>query len=130
MRTLRILLPVALLLFASSCDDSPSGPGSFTVSVEWDAGAAPVGAAVVFLSGVGIGEVAPQGGSLLWSHTSEGATGGMRVVVVNLGTPSALQFTLPVSDLGRGAPTAALLSLAGQDNGVIPISSAYRVTVY
>ena len=118
-----------LFTFVAGCDDSPKGPGNFTVSVEWDAGSPPVGAAVVFVGGTGLGEVSPQGTAMAWSTPRLGEQ-GIRVVVVDTGTPSVLRFTVPVADLRAGTPTAALLSLAGQDNALLPISGAYRVKVY
>jgi hypothetical protein len=124
------ILLIALSSMTTACDDAPKGPGSFTASVEWDAGSPPVGAAVVFLSGVGIGEITPQGGAQLWQHVPPGDMGGVRVVVVHPGTPTSLRFTLPVSELRNGTPAAALLSLAGQDNQLIPVSGAYRVKVF
>lgn len=122
-------LGALLLLGIAACDDSPKGPGSFTVSVEWDAGSPPAGAAIVFLSGVGLGEITPQGDALLWHHSPPGDMGGVRVVIVDPGTPNALRFTLPVAEVRNGTPAAAILGLAGQDNELIPVSSAYRVTV-
>jgi hypothetical protein len=129
-RVIRLLVAAPLLLVLAACDDSPKGPGSFTVSVEWDSGAPPVGAAIVFLSGVGLGEITPQGGTLAWSHSPPGDMGGIRVVVVDTGTPTSLRFTLPVSELKNGTPAATLLDLAGQDNELIAISSRYRVRVF
>jgi len=126
----RLLVSATLLLVLAACDDSPKGPGSYTVSVEWDAGAPPVGAAIVFLSGAGLGEVTPQGGTLAWSHSPSGDMGGLRVVLVDPGTPSSLRFSIPVAELRNGTPSAALLGLAGQDNQLIPISGGYRVRVF
>jgi hypothetical protein len=56
--------------------------------------------------------------------------GGIRIVVVDTGTPTSLRFTLPVSELKNGTPAATLLDLAGQDNELIAISSSYRVRVF
>lgn len=126
----RHLVLAALLLLVAACDDSPKGPGSYTVSVEWELGTPPAGAAIVFLSGVGLGEITPQGGALLWHHSAPGDMGGVRVVIVDPGTPSSLRFTVPVAELRDGTPAAALLSLAGQDNELIPVSSSYQVRVF
>jgi hypothetical protein len=116
----------ALAVGAAACDSSTSGEGSYTVRVEWDAGVAPLGAALVFLGAPGLGTAAPMGDVMIWQNTPPGEEGGLRVLLIDTGVATSLRFTVEAS----GTPAATLLGLATQaNNPLVPPVEGYRVVV-
>lgn len=119
-------LLVALLVAFTACDDEPSGPGTFTVTVE--AGAVSLGAAVVELRGGGLEDVEPLASG--WTHLERVAGGGgpsdvHRLLIISQegGTLSAV---LRVRDVGA-RPTASVLVASDDDDQ--PLASLDDLTV-
>jgi len=111
---------------AVACDSSPDPSGIYTVSVEWDATVAPLGGALVFLGAPGLGQATAQGGAMSWQNTPPGEEGGLRVLLIHTGEPSALQFTIHAD----ARPVATLLSLATQANQPLLPGEGYTVRVF
>jgi hypothetical protein len=130
----RTFLTVALLLLApwlGGCDSGPRGAGTVTVSVEWDQGVEPLGGAVLFLGAPGMGEVNGIDGARVWQHTPPGEEGGMHVVVLHLGEPNALRFTVHMADVAGGIPQTTLYEVVNQANQPrYPPLEGYRIRVY
>jgi hypothetical protein len=117
----------AILVALAACDDDPSGPGTFTVTVEADAVA--LGAAVVELRGNGLQDIEPLASG--WTHLERVAAGGggqpdvHRLLIVSQegGTLSAV---LRVSDVGA-RPTASVV--VASDANDQPLAALGDVTV-
>jgi hypothetical protein len=120
------LLACALVFGLTGCDSSPSDAGTYTVAVEWDAGMAPLGGALVFLGAPGLGTASAQGGALLWQNTPPGEEGGLRVLVIHTGDPGSLEFTIRA----EGRPAATLLTLTTQTNDPLLPTEGYHVRVF
>lgn len=129
---LRSLLVSCLLAgVVVGCETRPSGPGSYLVQLRWDAGAAPLGGAQLFVyAGTGIGEISALDGARSWSEALPEDGGWVRVVLLHLGEPAELTFSVEVEDLRNGPPQVVLQGLTSQDNKLIPAGDeAYRVRV-
>jgi len=135
-RAVRLLPSLGATLLAllglAGCDSRPTGSGSYIVTIEWEQGVAPAGAALVFLAAPGLGAVTPLDGVLAWDHTPPGEEGGRRVVVIHPEDAPSLRFSVAIADRGVGRPQATILSLATQQN--LPVApeggfAGYRVRV-
>ena len=131
LRTSLWAIMVALIGLAG-CDSRPTGPGSYLVTLEWDQGVAPAGAALVFLGAPGLGAVTPLDGVLAWDNTPPGEEGGRRVVLIHPEDAPNLRFSVAISDRAVGRPAATILGLATQQNLPVPPEGdfpGYRVRV-
>lgn len=124
-RTLLPLLSGALLLLAAACGDAgpESGPGTLTARILSPNGAE--GAAVVEVSGPGIGEIGAREGRLF----SERRGDTVRVVLVREGEAGELSFTLSVADTTQ--PLAGtVLEVAGPDDALRSGLSSYTLEIH
>jgi hypothetical protein len=118
-RAWRVLWVAAAL---AACEDAvPGGPGAVTVSLVSPTGAE--GAAVVALTGAGIGEVSGAGTRVFAAATP----GGTRVVVV-AEPAGALRFQVQVEDV-TAPPTAALVEVADGEDRLRTSLQGYRLEV-
>jgi hypothetical protein len=119
----RWLAPL-LVLGALACDATsprgPSGPGEVAARLVSPNGAE--GAAVLELSGSGIGAVRASAGTTLFI-AAEGAT--TRLVLVRE-TPGELAFHVHLADRAT-APTARVIEVAGGDDQLRTSLTGYRV---
>ncbi len=113
----------AALLATLACGDSgPGGPETLTATIE---GPAPLGAALVEVTGGGIEGF--EGDSSTEAFAAELAPGVHRVVLI---APAPdLRFRILVSDAEEGAPTARVVSAVGTDNEVITLAAQYTVRI-
>jgi hypothetical protein len=126
-----VVIVAALVPILWGCDSRPTGVGSVTVSVEWDAGVEGLGGAVLFLGAPGMGEVTGLDGARVWQHTPSGEEGGMHVVLLHTGQPSALRFTVGMADVSVGVPQVTLYEVVTQANQPLyPPLDGYRVRVF
>lgn len=121
MRRIAWLLAGAALLLAAACESGPSGPGTLTGTVVSPNG--PEGAAVVLVTGKGLGAVGGAGATRAFSHLNGTQ---LRVVLVNT-TPGVLRFTVAVPDVGAPPPAATVLQVVDGANAPRPVLTGYRV---
>lgn len=105
----------------AACETGPSGPGTLTGTVASPNG--PEGAALVVVSGQGLGAVSGAGSTRAFSHQNGTE---MRIVLVNL-TPGELRFGVEVPDVGAPPPTATVLQVVDGENRVRPVLTGYRI---
>lgn len=119
----RIAWPVAAaaVLLAAACESGPSGPGKLTGTLVSPNG--PEGAAVVLVTGEGLGAVGGAGATRAFSHLNGTQ---LRVVLVNI-TPGELKFTVEVPDVGAPPPAATVLQVVDGNNASRPVLTGYRV---
>jgi hypothetical protein len=81
-----------------------------------------VGGAVLEISGSGIRGFTGRGSTQVYSAAVPGRAGVFRVVLVD---PEGgdMGFDIEVDDRGMDGPVAAVVSVAGTDNGLLPTSS-------
>jgi len=135
-RAVRLRKSLGAILLAliglGGCESRPTGPGSYLVTLEWDQGVAPAGAALVFLGAPGLGAVTPLDGVLAWDNTPPGEEVGRRVVLIHPEDAPYLRFSVAISDRAVGRPAATILGLATQQNLPVPPEGGfpgYRVRV-
>ncbi len=123
---------LALMSFgASGCDDRPSGPGGFILTIDWSGPVDPAGAVALFVSGPGIQGFSGLDGAAVWTNADPDDGGGHRVVIMHGGTPPALRLRVESADRAV-RPSMTILAVATQDNLPVPPEggfSGYRVRV-
>lgn len=123
MRFRSVLTVATAVLFSAGCgDDLPEGPGDFQGSVQ--AGSTDIGAIVVSISGVGIGEITGVGSTRAFA--TDDVSGAKRVVLVTEVTGD-LNFSVHVEDLSATEPTATVVEAIDLQNQ--PITDLVGITV-
>jgi hypothetical protein len=109
---LKSVLAVAAALTLAGCgDDVPEGPGTLDGSVE--IGATDIGAIVVSVSGVGIGEIRGVGNTRAFA--SDNVASSKRVVLVTEQSGN-LSFTIHVDDRSAPTPVATVVEAVDLNN--------------
>jgi hypothetical protein len=111
-----VLVLLGLTGLAGCESTRPEGPGSYVVTLDWEEGADPAGAALLFVWAPGITAMEPLDGVLLWTSTIPADEGWTRVVVIHPEDVPHLRFTLEVEDVGAGQPAAVIREIASQAN--------------
>ena len=99
----------------TGCDAGPSGPGTISGTV---VGAAPLGAALIEVTGVGITGFTGQGDTQVYGALVSDLEGRHRVLLVDQGG-GQLQFGIRVDDLGADRPIVSVLDAASPENEVV-----------
>ena len=113
----RIAVVIAITLAVAACDSGPSGPGSILAR----ATGPDVGGALLEIRGTGIRGFAGRGSTRVYSAAVPDRPGVFRVVLVD---PEGgdMGFDIQVDDRGMEGPAATVISVAGTDNGLLPVA--------
>ncbi len=122
-RTLSPLVRCVLLVVAAGCGEpsAPGGPGQFHITVE--SGNADDAAAILELSGGGLGEITVVGGQSFSQRDGDNA----RVVII-LDDPGTIDFSVDSDNLSQ-PPVVTIIEIADGNNRLRSSIAEYRTSV-